>query len=54
VLLGSQFGLQDAAWWKSARLRPVALTAAEIIDSVIDFVPLMRKQELLDLPKLPL
>jgi hypothetical protein len=32
----------------------VALTAAEIIDSVIDFVPLMRKQELLDLPKLPL
>ena len=54
VLLGSQFGLQDAAWWKSARLRPAALTAAEIIDYVIDFVPLMRKQELLDLPKLPL
>ena len=54
VLLGLQFGLQDAEWWKSARLRPVALTAADIIDSVIDFAPLMRKQELLDFSKLPL
>ena len=54
VLLGLQFGLQDAEWWKSARLRPVALTAADIIDSAIDFAPLMRKQELLDFSKLPL
>jgi membrane protein required for colicin V production len=54
VLLGLQFGLQDAEWWKSARLRPVALTAADIIDSAIDFAPFMRKQELLDFSKLPL
>ena len=43
VLIGLQFGLQDAEAWQQARLRTMANTSAELLDTLVDFDSLVAK-----------
>lgn len=43
VLIGLQFGLQDSEAWQKARLRMMANTSAELLDTLVDFKSLVSK-----------
>lgn len=53
TLIGLQFGLQDDEVWKASKLRGAATTAADLLDSLVDFEALLRNQSILDRPSLP-
>ena len=53
TLVALQFGLADSDVWKASKLRVAASTSAELLDSLVDFDALIRKQSLFDRPSVP-